>query len=70
MLPEDQRPTERELECLTWTMIGLRVQEVAHRMGTHPKTVEKQLANTRQKLRARTTTQAVARAIVMNLIAP
>ncbi|MEO0342187.1 MAG: LuxR C-terminal-related transcriptional regulator [Pseudomonadota bacterium] len=68
LLPNSRIPTEREKECLTWVMAGLRVQEVAYKMGTHPKTVEKQLASARAKLGAKTTAQAVTRAIALDLI--
>ncbi len=60
----------RECECLTWIISGLRQQEIAYRMGTHPKTVEKQLANARKKLKAKTNTQAAIRALTFNLLKP
>lgn len=70
MLDESRHPSRRELECLNWVMKGLRVQQIAHQMGTHPKTVEKQLANVRAKLGAKTNAQAATRALLMDLITP
>jgi len=70
LLDEARHPSPRENECLLWTSQGLRPQQIAHRLGTHPKTVDKQLQNARKKLNAKTNAQAVARAIVLGLIRP
>ena len=70
MLDDARHPSKREQECLKWVMKGLRVQQIAYEIGTHPKTIEKQLANVRHKLGARTNAQAATRALLMDLIAP
>lgn len=70
LLSESQLPSKRETECLVWAMRGYRVQQIGDKLGTHPKTVEKQLASVRRKLRARTNAQAVTRALLLDLITP
>lgn len=70
LLDKSEYLSPRERECLTWVICGLRLQEIAFRMGTHPKTVEKQLANARKKLNARTNAQAAMRALTFNLLNP
>jgi DNA-binding CsgD family transcriptional regulator len=67
--PED-RLTDRERECLLWSIQGLRAQQIAERIGTKTKTVEKQIASARQRLHARTNAQAAVKAILLGLIAP
>jgi len=64
------RLAPRERECLLWLAAGLRPQQIAHRLGTHEKTVEKQIEAARRKLNATTTVQAVVTALVYGLIAP
>lgn len=70
LLTDARQPSPRETECLLWISQGLRPKQIAHRLGTHPKTVDKQLQNVRKKLNAKTNAQAVARAIVLGLIHP
>lgn len=70
MLDEARHPSKRERECLKWVIKGMRVQQIAHCMGTHPKTIEKQLSNVRRKLGARTNAQAATRALLMDFITP
>ncbi len=60
----------RERECLLWIMRGLRTKQIAARIGTHPKTVEKQLGNVRAKLNARTNAQAAIKAMLLDLVTP
>lgn len=60
----------RERECLLWSMRGLRAHEIAARLGTRTKTVEKQIAAARHRLRARNTTQAAVKAMLLGLISP
>lgn len=60
----------RERECLLWLAAGLRPQQVAHRLGTHCKTVEKQIDSARRKLKATSVAQAIATALVFGLITP
>lgn len=70
LLPENCRLSPRERECLLWLSAGLRVDQIAFRLGNHPKTVEKQISSARHKLRARTNAQAVARALTLDLLNP
>jgi DNA-binding CsgD family transcriptional regulator len=65
-----RRLSGREGECLLWILRGLRTKQIAARIGTHPKTVEKQLARARAKMSAQTNAQAAVRALTMNLITP
>lgn len=60
----------RERECLLWLASGLRPQQIAYRLNTHPKTVEKQIASARRKLKSDTVAQAVAKALIFGLISP
>ncbi len=60
--------TPRETEVLQWLADGLIAKQIAHRIGTSVHTVNKHIANAKQRLNAATTTQAVARAIALNLI--
>lgn len=62
--------SERERECLLWLAAGLRPPRIADRLNTAPKTVEKQIASARRKLKAATTVQAVTTALIFGLIAP
>ena len=62
--------TARERECLLWLAAGLRQQQIAFRLGTHPKTVEKQIDSARRKVKATTTAQALATALIFGLISP
>lgn len=70
LLEPSRRPSPRERECLLWITQGLRPQQIAFRLGTHTKTVDKQLQNVRRKLNAKTNAQAAMRAVVMRLIDP
>lgn len=62
--------TQRENECLLWAMTGSPISEAASRMGLKPETVKRHLFTARKKLRARTTTHAVSRALTLNLLHP
>ena len=64
------RLTPREIDCLLWCARGDRQQEISDRLKIDTKTVEMHLKNTRSKLEARTTTEAVAKAIVSGMITP
>ncbi len=70
ILAEKDRLSAREKECLLWSVYGLQVQQIADRIGTHPKTVEKQLYSARKRLKARSTTQAAVKAMILGLIEP
>lgn len=58
----------REIECLGWLAIGKRPKQIAHRLGTHVKTVEKQIGKLRDKLNANTNCQAVTMALAYGLV--
>jgi DNA-binding CsgD family transcriptional regulator len=58
------RLTRREIECLHLLASGEQLKRVAHLLGLTPRTVEHYVGDARRKLGARTTTQAVAIAIV------
>lgn len=62
--------TPRERECLLWLAKGLRNEQIAHRLGLKPVTVEFHLANARNKLGARTREQALAIALQKGLVEP
>lgn len=66
----DVEITDRERECLLWLGRGCRNDEIAHRLGVRPVTVEFHIANARRKLNARTREQALVRAIQLDLVTP
>lgn len=60
----------QERECLLWLAAGLPQKQVADHLNLTDKQVEKRLTQARRKLKAATTTQAVANALIFGLIAP
>jgi len=62
--------TDREKECLLWIAKGLRTGRIAERLGLADVTVSLHLSNARKKLGAATREQAVAQAIMLQLITP
>lgn len=62
--------TSREVEVLTWLTLGKTVKMIAHKIGSSPSTVEKQVRSARQKLGARNNEQAVTKALLLGLINP
>ncbi|MFN8232093.1 MAG: response regulator transcription factor [Actinomycetota bacterium] len=60
--------TPREHEILILLSEGSTIQQVAHRLGISPKTVETHVAKLYRKLDVRTRVQAVARAASLGLI--
>lgn len=60
----------REIECLLWLIEGLRTKEIAHKLNLKPVTVELYINNAKKKLKAKTREQAVAKAVLQNLITP
>lgn len=60
--------TAREHEILLLLSDGSTIQQVAHRLGISPKTVETHVAKLYRKLDVRTRVQAVARAASLGLI--
>ncbi|WP_425407615.1 response regulator transcription factor [Hwanghaeella sp.] len=62
--------TDRERECLSWLAKGLRTGRIAERFGLADVTVALHLSNARKKLGATTRDQAMAQAIMLQLIYP
>jgi DNA-binding CsgD family transcriptional regulator len=62
--------TSREKDCLLHLAQGLRVDRIAERLSISNATVEMHLANARRKLAARTSPEAVARALQAKYIVP
>src|SRR3546814_1656768 len=56
----------RERDCMTYVARGLRTVRIAERLGLSEVTVELYLRNARRKLKAATTSQAVARAMILD----
>lgn len=67
---EVYRLSERERECLLWLAAGYRHQQIAFKLNTSDRTVEKQIESARRKLKASTVAQAIAIALTFNLISP
>ena len=59
-----QALSTRERDCLTYAALGLRTTRIAERLGVSDVTAELHLRNARNKLKTKTTAQAVARAII------
>lgn len=62
--------TPRELDCLSYLAAGLRPAEICFRLGISEKTFEKHIARAKDRLRARTRDQAVAKALILNIVTP
>lgn len=60
----------REIECLFWTSEGKSAEECAMILGLSARTVRAYLENARRKLDVVTTTQAVAKALKLDLLSP
>lgn len=60
--------TPQERECLTWIAVGLRPQQIAFKLSIAKKTVDAHLTSARRKLKSVTLENAVAKAILYNLI--
>ncbi|HTN64359.1 MAG TPA: LuxR C-terminal-related transcriptional regulator [Devosia sp.] len=58
--------TQRQLDALRWAAAGKSYWDIGQILGISEQTVKSQLATTRQRLRANTTTQAAAIAIALN----
>lgn len=54
----------RERDCMTYVAAGLRTARISEKMRLSEVTVEMHLKNARMKLGARTTSQAIARAMI------
>lgn len=60
--------TEAELEALTLVKEGLRLKEIAYRIGVSEGAIKQRLSGAKKKLGARTNTQAASRAVEFRLI--
>jgi DNA-binding CsgD family transcriptional regulator len=60
----------QERDCLSWLAAGLQHKQIAARLRLTDRQVEKRLEQARAKLKAATTAQAVATALIFGLIAP
>jgi DNA-binding CsgD family transcriptional regulator len=72
-VPAVEKPspiTLREADCLLWTARGKSAWETAVILGVSERTVNFHVENARRKLDAQSKTQAVVRAIMLNLIRP
>lgn len=62
--------SQREKDCLQYLCHGHGTKQIAFLLGTHETTVQKQIASAKKKLSARTMTQAVVKALTLELIEP
>lgn len=62
------RLTGREKDYLYWSAMGLDRIETARRLGISENTLDKPIASAKAKLKARNTSQAVAKAVLLDLI--
>lgn len=62
--------SKREIECLQYLCHGLGQKQIAHRLNTHDRTVQKQITSAKKKLNATSMTQAVVKALAYELIEP
>ena len=67
---EEMLVSARELDCLKWTAAGKTAWEASVILGISERTVRFHLNAAREKMQCATTTQAVAKAVAQNLIAP
>lgn len=58
----------RERECLQWVAAGLGTKQLSDRMGISTDTANEYLCNARRKLRAGSRSEAVARAVALQMI--
>ncbi|MCR5942529.1 LuxR family transcriptional regulator [Ochrobactrum sp. XJ1] len=62
--------SNREIECLHWSALGMHSNEIAEILGLSEHTTQAYLTSARHKLGAATTTSATALAIQLRLINP
>lgn len=60
--------SEREIEVLKWLLDGYLVKQISHKTGRSPHTINKQIQSAKNRLNCSTTSQAVARAVVLEII--
>ena len=64
------RLSPRERECLEWLAAGLRPDQIADRLAIGSKSVEKYISGAKRKLKATTRDHAIAKALILGVIAP
>ncbi|WP_439543382.1 response regulator transcription factor [Hyphomicrobium sp.] len=64
------RLSPREKECLEWLAAGLRPDQIADRLAIGSKSIEKYIFGAKRKLRAATRDHAIAKALILGIIAP
>ncbi len=62
--------TDREIECLIWTSRGKTVPEISIILGATENTIKSHLKKILMKLNVATKTEAVAKAILFNVVLP
>lgn len=62
--------TKREKDCLSWLAAGLRPDQIAEKLGIGYRSVDKYINAAKHKLKAATRDQAVARALIFQVIQP
>lgn len=62
--------SDREIEVLTWLIVGKNTRAIAEKLESSTSTVEKQIRSARRKLKARNNEQAVTKALMLGLIKP
>lgn len=62
--------SRREVDCLSYAARGMTAKQIAYHLGISEPTVAFHFASARRKLGAATATQAVAKAVWMDLIQP
>ena len=68
--PNENPLSQREQECLLWLSRGDRIADIANRLGVNTKTIDFHLSGAREKLNAKTSTEAVVLAVVNHYIRP
>ena len=67
-LKERYKLTQREKDVLAFTGGGMGSSQIARHLGVSSRTVEGALARARERLKSQNTTEAVAKALIFNLI--
>jgi len=60
--------SDREIEMLKWLSEGYSVKQISHKTCRSVHTINKQIQSAKKRLKCATTSQAVARAVILNII--
>lgn len=60
--------SHKEIEALKWLSDGYSIKQIAHKTGRSSHTINKQVQSAKVRLKCATTSQAVARAVVLEII--